>query len=145
MAAVGQFNVGRDVSLTLVSASGGLLKPSLLTDFTFKQITIDLKSRPLTSAVLHKYMPDGWEGSCSYDRADSILDDYFAVVEGAFYANQGIASAFILQTVREVSGAISQYRFDQVALRLEDGGTWKADEKVNVKLGWMASTRTKVA
>ncbi len=145
MAAVGQFNVGRDVTLTLVRPGGQILRPTNLTDFTFKQITVDVKSRPLTASVLHAYLPDGWEGGCTYDRSDSVLDDYISSQEVKFYSNLGLEQIFITQTVREISGAISQYRFDKVAVKLDDGGTWKADATVSVKLGWMASTRTKVA
>ncbi len=145
MAAVGLFNVGRDVSLSLVRPGGQLLKPVNMTDFKFRQITVDLKSRPVSGPPLHAYLPDGWEGSMVYDRSDSVLDNYLATLESNFYSSLGLEQLTITETVREVNGSISQYRFDNVAVRLEDGGSWKADSTVAITLGWMASTRTRVA
>ena len=143
--ATGQFNIGRDATLIMIRPGGVALRPTEITNFDAKQIVTDLKSRPLNGPPLHAYLPDGWEGSFDYDRADSRLDDYFSQLEVNFYSGLGLEQVIIQQTIREVSGAVTQYRFDRVALKLDSAGAWKADSKVETKLGFMASTRTKVA
>jgi len=44
-----------------------------------------------------------------------------------------------------VSGAVSQFRFEGVVLKLDDAGNWKGDSTVKQKLSFMASRRIKVA
>lgn len=139
------FDIGRQARLDMV-ANGAVVSSAQVTDFTAKQEVVQLKSRPLGSPPVHKVIPDGWTGSFSADRLGPTWDDWFAREEANYWDN-GVdgSQVFLTMTVREKTGAISQYRFEGVVLTLDDAGNYKQDDKVAQKVSFMASRRTKVA
>ena len=131
------YNIGRDARLDIIRADGSALSPTILTEFTAKQVTTDLKSLPLNGRPLHQI---------TFDRADSTLDDYFAQSEDQYYAGQNATQIYITQTIKDANtGAISQYRFFGVVLKYDDIGTFKQEDKVAQKVAFMASGRRKVS
>ncbi|HKT53322.1 MAG TPA: hypothetical protein VJP88_02645 [Caulobacteraceae bacterium] len=149
MAAAQQaYNVGRDATLNIV-ASGSPLSPILLTNFESNQETVDLKSKPLNGPPIFQKVPDGWKGSFEIDRANSILDDYFAAEESAYFAGDDANVVTILQTIRDAAvgavGPVHQYRYTGVVLKLENAGAYTADAKVSQKVSFVASQRIKVS
>lgn len=137
------FSIGRDVVLDIVGQAG-LVRFSLITMFDAKPLYQDIRIKGLDGIVRPGYLPEGWEGSFDLERADSALDDYFASLESQYYAGLNIQPNSIMETITEVGGQISQYRFSGVALKLEDAGSWKGDGTVKQKLGFFASRRIKV-
>ena len=138
------FNIGRDATLSIM-ANGSPLNPSILTEFSAKQTTIDLKSRPLNTEPQHQIIPDGWTFTCTYDRADSTLDDYFAQAEDQYYQGLNASDITIYQDIKDANtGAVSTYAYTGAVLKLADGGTFKAEERVTYKVEGMASRRKKV-
>lgn len=138
----GQFNTGHDTSLDVWGPGGAILISQLITDFDYKQDTTDLKSAPLTDALTrHEYIPDGWSGSFTIDRSGRAVDDLIAALERQYYTNQTVTQITITQTIREIDLSISQYRFTRVRVKLDSGGAWKKDGKVEMKLHFSASTR----
>lgn len=139
------FNIGKDATLDVVSSTSGPLRPTILTDFTFKQMTTGLESKAADGVNRFAEVPTGWEGTLSFDRGNSALDDYVAQAEASYYAGAPGDVITITQTVQEVSGAITQYRYTGVALKYEDAGDWGGEKIVKQKLSWKASRRIKVA
>jgi hypothetical protein len=141
---VNNFNIGRDCTLVLV-ANGAILASASLTDFQFKRDEIEIKSRPLNGRVIHRVIPDGYSGSASFDRIDATFDNYFAQLDDAYYAFVNDPTIYISQTMRELNGSISQYRFEGVVLKFDDGGSFKQDDKVVQKISFMAVARRRVS
>jgi len=141
---VAGFNIGRDVTVDLIGQNGSLITFAGVTEFEAKPINKELTSSRLDGVNLFATIPAGWEGTVTLDRADSNLDDYIAQIEALYYAGQTIAYGQITETISEVSGAITQYRYTNVAYNLEDAGTWKGDDKVVEKLKFKASQKIKV-
>jgi hypothetical protein len=143
------FNIGRDGATLNIVANGSPLKPTILTNFESSQESTNLKSRPLNGPPIFQEVPDGWKGSFDVDRGDSTLDDYFAQFEAGFYAGEDVTVISILHTIAAPAvgavGALSQYLYSGVVLKLENAGSYKGDAKVEQKVSFMASTRTKVA
>ena len=140
------FNIGRDARLDIILGDGSRLAPTILTSFTAKQVTVDLKSRPLNDRVQHQIIPDGWEGTFEFDRADSTLDDFFAQSEDAYYNGTNAADIYITQTIKDPNtGAISTYRFFGVVMKFDDIGKFTEDGKIEQKVAFMASGRRKVS
>lgn len=137
------FNVGSDTTLSIVS-NGVILAAQILTEFEPRQIAADLKSVAMTGDNNYRYLEEGWEGTLSYDRADSTIDDYFAAKEAGRYAGQQPPVASILETTTNVDGTIVKYRYDGVTMKFDSAGSRKGDSKVEQKLSWKASTRVKV-
>jgi hypothetical protein len=88
---------------------------------------------------------DGWTGGFDLERQDSTVDDYFAQLEANYYAGLNEAPVSITETITEVSGAVTQYRYLGVLLKLDDAGDKAGDSTIKQKLSFMASRRVKVA
>lgn len=140
---VNGFNVGKDVSLD-INGQNGPLRPSLITKFNKKQLTKEITVKGLDGISRHIRFPDGWSGSFDFERQDSTLDDYFATVEDNYYAGINEQAITITETIQEVSGAITQWRYLGVMLKYDDGGEFAGDQTVKQKVSWVASRRVKV-
>lgn len=138
------YSVGRDISLDIIGPTGPL-RFSLITNFTSKPDTTDIKIKGLDGITRHARFPDGWSGSFDITRADSTLDDYFSQVEANYYAGLNERPLTITETISEASGAVTQYRYTGVLLKLDDAGSWSGDQVVKQKVSFMADTRVKVA
>jgi len=138
------FSVGRDLSLDIIGQQGPL-RFNLITEFQSKPDVTDVKVKGLDGITRHARFPDGWSGSFSIERQDSTLDDYFSQLEANYYAGLNELPVTITETISEVSGSISQYRYMQVLLTLEDAGTWKGDATVKQKVKFVSARRMKVS
>ena len=136
-----QYNIGSDSTLTFL-VNGAPVGSMLLTKFEFKQNTTRLVSKPINSPPNYRDLEEGWEGTLVYDRSNSVLDDFFAAKEAARWAGQLPPSLTITTTINNVDGTTSRYRFNNVTAKLDGGGTYAADEKVEQTASWAASTRT---
>lgn len=149
MAAQSAYNIGRDGATLNIVANGSPLSPTILTNFESNQETVQLKSKPLSGPPIFQEIPDGWKGSFEVDRADGTLDDFFAQAEDTYYAGDDATVITILHTIADAAvgavGAVRQYRYDGIVMKLENAGSYKADEKVTQKVSFMASRRTKVS
>src|SRR5579885_1786253 len=130
---VNSYSVGRDLSFTLVTASGPLVL-SGLTDYSIKPMFSDLRHKGLDGNVMDAAIPDGWELSIKVDRNGPQLDNYFAQLEASYFAGQNIPGATVTEIIQEKDGSISQYRYDNVSLKYDDAGTWRGDSLISVSL-----------
>jgi hypothetical protein len=144
MAGTPDFDIGKQASLAIVVA-GAIVSTAQLTAFTSSQDTITLTSRPLGGPRVAKEIPDGWKGSFEADRLGPTLDDLFARREDAYWsAGDDGVDVILTETVKEKSGAISQYRYEGVALKFDDTGNKKQDDKIVQKVSFMAYRRREV-
>ncbi|HCA26554.1 MAG TPA: hypothetical protein DEP05_02745 [Betaproteobacteria bacterium] len=141
---VNGFSVGRDISLDIVGPDGPL-RFGLITSFTTKPDMVDHKVKGLDGITQHVRFYDGWSGSFEIERQGSMVDDYFAQLEADYYAGKSESNCTLTETITETSGAVSQYRYLGVLLKLDDAGAWKGDSTVKQKIAFMASRREKVA
>lgn len=141
---VNGFSVGRDVSLDVVGLNGPI-RFNLITGFNAKPDTSDVRVKGLDGKTRHVIFPDGWSGTFDIERQDATVDDVFAQLESNFYSGLNLPALSILETITEVSGAVTQYRFVDVILRLDDAGDWKGDQTVKQRVSFMASRRLKVS
>jgi hypothetical protein len=79
------------------------------------------------------------------ERQDSTLDDFWAQFEANYYAGISEQGMTLTETITEPSGAVSQYRYVEVLLKLEDAGSWEGDKTVKQKASFVAARRLKVA
>lgn len=140
---VNGYSVGRDCTLNINTPSG-VLRLAKLTNFTAKQETRDLKVMGMDGITDHMVLPDSWGGDFKIERKDSTLDDYFCQLEADYYSGLNLAQSTITETITEVSGKTSQYRFEGVQFQLTDAGDWGGEKTVSQSLRWVASRRLKV-
>lgn len=136
--------IGRDVSVQIVTPNG-ILVPKTVTGFNSKPETNDVKIKPLNGPPQFAHVPDGWSLSFDIERANADIETYFANLEEGYYRGDDINPITITETIREVGGGISQWRYEGVSLKLEDGGSKAADQTVKQKVSGMASIRRRVA
>lgn len=140
----GVLSLGKDISIVVTLATGASLSLSVITNFTRKQDTAKLKSKGIDGIIRHAVVPDGWSGQFDLDRAGAQLDTYFADLESSYYNGSTISNVTITETIEEVDGSISQYRYTGVALEYADAGAAEVDKFVRQRVNWMAAKRTKV-
>lgn len=138
------FSVGRDLTLTIVTASG-VLPVKGITSFKSKQDTNEEKIVKIDGVTDHVRFFQGWSGSFVIEREDSTLDDYFSQLESNYY--QGITEqpVYITETITEKNGNVTQYRYQKVLLKLDDAGDWAGDRVVKQSLSFVCSRRQKIA
>ncbi|MDR3473339.1 MAG: hypothetical protein P4M09_16895 [Devosia sp.] len=137
------FSVGKDVVLDIVG-TGGIQNFSLITGFSSKQETTSIQIMGLDGVLRPLELPKGWTGEFDIERQNSVVDDYFAGLESSYYGGVNIQSASITETISEPTGAVTQYRYTGVSLKLTDAGAWKGDASVKQKLSFVAGRRLKV-
>lgn len=138
------YSVGRDVSLDIVTPNG-VLRVSRVTKFTSKQETTEQKVKRMDGITDPVRFFDGWSGSMDVERQDSTLDDYFALLEANYYAGFNEPPCSITETITEVSGSVTQYRYLGVLFRFDDAGDRSGDSTIKQKISFMAQRRMKVA
>jgi hypothetical protein len=138
------YTVGRDISLNIIGPKGPL-NFNQITGFQSKPDTTDQKIKGLDGVTRHIRFPDGHSGSFEIERQDSTLDDYWNDVESGYYAGINEQPVTITETIQEVNGTISQYRFLQVLLTVDDSGSFAGDKSVKQKLKFVAARRVKVS
>jgi len=141
---VNGFTVGRDVTLTVIDGSGSPLPLGLITNFTSKQETTEQKVKGLDGITRPVKFYDGWSGSFDIERQDSTVDNYFAGLEEDYYAGISEKPSSITETITEVDGSVSQYKYQGVLLKLDDAGGKSGDKTVAQKLSFYASRRIKM-
>lgn len=137
------YSVGRDVSVQIFGSGGSIVTFNKITAFDKKQVTSKVTVRTLKDTQ-YLEIPEGWDGTISIERTDSNVDDYIATLESNYYAGVNIAAAQITETITEVNGSTTQYRYTGVMFKLDDGGAFEGDKTVKQKLSWCASKRLKV-
>jgi len=142
------YNIGSD-SKVVVIGPNGRIDMKLVTEFEVKQQTKAVKVEPLNGPPLQDEIPRGWDGSFSIDRASAALDTYFSQTEAAFYSGAVLPNATMFQTINEYTGTSvpsqSQWRYDNVSLKLIDAGSYKAADAVKQKVQFFASRRTRIS
>jgi len=141
---INSYTVGRDLSLDIIGPNGPL-SFSQITGFTSKPDITDQKIKGLDGITRHLRFPDGWSGSFDIERQNSVLDDYWAQLEANYYAGLNELPVTITETIQEVNGSISQYRYLQVLLTIDDAGSYKGDASVHQKMRFVAARRVKVS
>lgn len=145
MADQNAYNVGSDTKITVLS-NGLPLGATILTSFEARQVTTRLKSLGIDGVARNRELEEGWEGSLKWDRADALLDDFFAAKEAARYAGLQPPTLSITETTVNASdGTTSRYRYDGVTLKMDSAGAREGDKKVEQSASWAASRRIKVA
>src|SRR5574340_1588905 len=92
------YSVGRDISLNVMTSSGQLVI-NRITGFDCKQETSKTKVKRLDGINDSLRFFEGWSGSFSVERSDSIIEDYFVQLEDNYYAGLNEQPATILETI----------------------------------------------
>lgn len=136
------YSIGKDHVLT-INTPNGILRVRL-TGFKSEPVYTDLKSTPLDAPPVHMSIPSGWKGSFKLDRQDSTADDFAANTEASYWGGQNIAQGTITETITEVDGTTSRFRYTGVNLKLKNPGDWSGEKLVEQDFEFEASRRLKL-
>ena len=140
------FTTGRNISVQINTAYGPLLIPaSAILNFKANPETTKLRSKGIDGITRNGVIPDSWKGSISIDRLDQTVDNWWAQFEADYYANRRSGTATIIERLQEQDGTVSTWRYEDVALTLDDAGDYAADKKVEQMLSFEASRKVRVS
>lgn len=141
-----QATIGREVSLVITTADGTLTIPEdAVTGFEPTSRTTDLERRPLNGDLQFDHLPDGWEGTIRVDRTGPEIEAWWADTEERFFNGERRQSGIILETVREVGGGVSQYRYEGVSLVVTSLGDRGPTAYVSMTMTFRAARRRRVS
>lgn len=148
----GRANIGRDIQINLIGGAGGnatttgagngrVTTINNIVSFSYRQETIDIMRTTITSATIVADIPRLWSGTIEFIRAGDDVDTLIDDIENDWFTTGIYTNGHMEVTVTDPGGGNYQMRFLDVALKMEEGGTYKGDDLVNVRLGWRAAQR----
>jgi hypothetical protein len=141
----GTFNLGKDNRIDIFDpVSGAVMAWSILTSFEATPEVNIVKSVGIDGTNRFRTQSQSYSLAMSFDRASAAMDDWWTRYEADYYAGRIQSPIIITQTIQELDGSVSQYRFTGVSLSPTSLGTWKGDDKVEMQFKGMASRREKV-
>ena len=143
--AVNGFAIGGDLQLVIVDTVQGLLTFNIVTMTDLKQLTQRVKSVGLDGRTRYAELPEGWEVDVDLDKAGPQLLNYVAAYEDAYFNALPLGTITLSQTITEVDGTVSQYQLTGGAMKLNNAGTFKGNDKVAQKVGIVFSRIHKVS
>jgi len=137
------FSIGRDTQL-VVMGPNGRIDLEHVTSFESRQLTQSVRVSRIDGTQLGTELPKGWEGSFELERGNSVVEDFIAAAEQAYYNGGTYTASTMYQYINETDGSTSTYQFDNVSFKLANAGTWKGDSAVTQKLGFFGSRRRRI-
>lgn len=139
----GQFSVGRDISLVLMGPFGRVDLPNVM-KFDCKQDYADIKLDRLDGVQMNAALPKGWSGTIEVERGSPGVDLLFAAMEQGWLSGGVYQVSSLYTYIVEANGSTSTFQFDNVSLKLSDGGSWSGDASVRQRIEFMANRRRSV-
>jgi hypothetical protein len=142
--ALNDFNLGNEAQLDLVEASGTLIDIGGLCEFEARQESDAVHTKPLANGGkrITRTIYNGWTGSFKFDRMTAKIDALAQRLEQNYLDGNPEIYFQIMQTIRDPqTGQVNQYQYEQVSLALDEGGSFRADEKVSQTIKFFAARR----
>jgi hypothetical protein len=143
-ATAGNAGIGRDITIGVTNNDGVTYTINGITEIEYRAVTLDITRTLINASTIIADLPRMWEGSITFVRSDSAVDQATWNVETA-WLTQGPADFTLgnmVVNIRSPAGfGNATLTFQDVSFRLEDGGTWKADDVTICKLSFRAGRR----
>jgi hypothetical protein len=134
---------GASTTLNIVE-NGKIVEWELITNFTYKEDSQIMKKIPMNAFPLHPKLFQGWSGSFSYFRSNSAIVDYIIAQQRNYYLGGDQIGLTINQTIREMNGLLTSYKFSNVVVLLDNGGSFSGTDIVEQSLSFMCSVMDKI-
>ncbi len=138
------YSMGKDVSIDINTPNGPLRLPKV-TKFTAEPVLGNISVTPLNGPTEEAQFPKSWKGTISLERTDSTADDYQAQWEDDYFNGVTRPPSTITETIQEVNGSQSTYRYTSVQLQLMKAGDKSGDKTIEQEFSWTAQRRRKVS
>ncbi len=104
-----------------------------------------LEITPLTGLTDELLIPKNWGGTIEAERQDATLDAWWAQWEADYYNGVNRAAGTITETVEEVGGAVSVWRYTNVQIHFSEPGKKSGDQTVRQSMTFTAQRRIRVS
>ncbi len=142
---VANFSIGHDVAVDITDPiTGKIVTFGAVTGFQAESQTKQITSEPLNGPPQFAETFNGWKGQVDFDRTANDVDLFFQKLEDNYWNGVNTLLGVITETITEKDGSLTQFKFEGVAFKLGDAGKWKAQEKVSLRVDWMASRRRRI-
>lgn len=142
----GNLSIGRDCNVVMMSplAPGGRVDIANVTAFDGKQQFASLESKRMSLPPIFLEIPNGWNGSFEFDRAETAADDLANAAEAIFWAGGSLVNGDFFQYVTNPDGSTSTYHYLGCAFKFTELGRYAADAVVKQRVDFKASQRVPV-
>lgn len=140
----GGYNTGKDVAIDINTPYGPIRLPKIM-NFDSKPKVTNQEITPLNGLTDELMIPKGWTGTFEAERIDSTLDDWWARFESDYYNGVNQSPATITETITEVGGGVTKWRYTHVILKFEDAGKKEGDKTIRQSMSFTARRREKVS
>jgi hypothetical protein len=137
---LGGFNTGKDVSLD-INTPDGPMRISKIMSFDAKPKTTSTEITPLNGLTDELLVPKGWTGTFEVERTDATLDKWWAGFEADYFNGVAQPAATVTETIREIDGSSSTFRYTNVILKLESAGKKEGDKTIRQSVSFTARRR----
>jgi hypothetical protein len=137
------FSVGRDTQLVVMGPSGRM-DLEHVTSFESRQLTQSVRVSRLDGTQLGVELPKGWEGSFELERGNSVVEDFIASAELAYFTSGTSGIITMYQYINETDGSTSTYQYANVTFKLVNAGIWKGESSVKQKLEFFGVSRIRI-
>lgn len=135
----GDNNTGKDIVITLTGDNGVAVPLYNVMEFEYRQEVTEITRVRLDNSVLAVDLPKFWQGSISFDRGSAAADQAISAIEQQWITGGDFTLGTLTATI---SGAGEDtITFNDVTVRLDEGGRWKGDDVVPAKITFRAATR----
>ena len=138
-----QFNVGKDIVLSIVGPTGPLQQLGLLEEFDAVPETNTLRSLPINNNGIPVFRTtyQGWKLTFTFARTDGIADILHNLLETNFFAGNPDIHFFITEQIRNPDGTTDTFTYLDVSMAMESAGKFQQDDKVQQRFRGSAAQR----
>lgn len=138
------FNIGRDVAIDFVDPELGPQRWSIKTGWEATPQFDQVSSKALDGVPRQDSIPNGWRLSIDMDRASGGMDAYVARREAAYFNGQIVPLITVTETIQEVGGSVSVYRYTGCSV-MPGATTWRGNDATKQRMELFARRRIKAA
>jgi hypothetical protein len=145
-----KFNVGRDyqvvVTHPLWTGANNRLDLQIVTDVDVKPNPKMVTVAALSGVDYEVMIPGKYTGTITIERGNSVVDDFQAIIDAAYYANAGtLPYGSIVIYINEIGGNQTAYLYTDCTIHVTDLGSAKSDATIKQTLSFTASKRRKIS
>jgi hypothetical protein len=89
---------------------------------------------------LNAELPTGWTGTIEFDRSTNDVEYLFSAIQSAWINGGNYVTSALFAYITELDGSVTTLQFDNVALKLSDGGSYKGDAVVTMSISFAANS-----
>ena len=134
------FNTGKDASVVIIHplATGGRLDLPLVTDFDSKPQWHDITSSALDGFTRTQHVPRNFLLSFSADRSNAAVEAFLSALVIAYRTVGRAPDGSVYHYISEIDGSTTTMQYDGVALKPDDLGSWKKEDRIMQKISGTA-------